>query len=256
VFARLLALTVAFAGPACLAERNEPPKVAIAAAANLVYVLDALNAAYARTAPGTAVTVATGASGSLFAQIGNGAPFDVFLSADTDYPRRLVEAHQADAGSLRTFAVGRMVLWTTNPRLELATVADAVRDPAVKKIAIANPQTAPYGRAAREALEKLGCWTQVQSKLVMGESISQTAQFVETGNADLGFVALSIVLSPQLKERGRWIEVPASLHAPLDHAAVLTNRGAQNPEARRYLEFLRSEPAQKILREFGYEAAR
>lgn len=226
--------------------------VAIAAAANLVYALDALNAEFKQTAPEITITVATGASGNLVAQIKNGAPYDVFLSADLDYPQALVKAGRADTASLRTFAVGRLVLWTTRPGLDPTDVAATVRNPTVKKIAIANPDTAPYGRAAQQALEKLGAKTDAQPKLVVGENITQTAQFVETGNADAGFVALSLVLSPKLKNRGRWTEVPATLYAPLAHGAVLTTRGTTNPAAQRYLNFMSSPPAQKILHDYGY----
>jgi molybdate transport system substrate-binding protein len=228
--------------------------VSIAAAANLVYALDALNAEFKKAAPDIAVTSTSGASGSLFAQLKNGAPFDVFLSADTDYPKQIVAAKLGDAATLRTFATGRLVLWTTRPDLDVDDVAAVVRDARVKKLAIAQPKTAPYGRAAQAALEKLGVWPEARRKLVFGESISQTAQFIETGNADAGFVALSIVLSPKLAKKARWIEVPASLHAsvPLDHAAVLTRRGSANPAARRYIEFLGSDAAKKILRDYGY----
>src|SRR5581483_11730760 len=175
-----------------------------------------------------------------FAQLKNGAPFDVFLSADTEYPRQIVAAGLGDAATQRTFATGRLVFWTTRADLELARLADAVRVPRVKKIALAQPKTAPYGRAAQAALEQLGVWRDVEAKIVIGENIAQTAQFIETGNADAGFVALSLVASPRLAPRGRWIEVPPALYArvPLDHALVLTTRGAQNPAARRYVEFL------------------
>lgn len=227
-------------------------ELSVAAAANLVYALDALHAEFRRTAPDVSLTVTTGASGSLVAQIGNGAPFDVFLSADLDYPRALIDAGQADATSLVTFAVGRLVLWTTRPGLDVGSIPDVVRHPAVRRIAIAQVATAPYGRAAREALEKLGLWADAQAKLVTGENITQTAQFVETGNADAGFVALSLVLSPRLQEQGRWSEVPAGLHAPLAQGAVITNRGATNPAATRYLAFLRGPEARKILERFGY----
>ena len=226
--------------------------VSIAAAANLVHALDALDTEFVRTSPETNVTTASGASGSLVAQIKNGAPFDLFLSADLDYPNSLVAAGLADGKSLKTFATGRLVLWTTRPGLELNPIAGAVRDPAVKKIAVANLDTAPYGRAARQALEKLGVWGDAQSKLVIGENISQAAQFVATGNADLGFVALSLVLAPNLAGKGRWVEVPADLHDPLAHGAVLTMRGAANPAAKKYLEFLSGDAAKKILRDYGY----
>jgi molybdate transport system substrate-binding protein len=235
---------------ACGARAAE--SISIAAAANLVYALDALNAEFRHAAPDVTVTVATGASGNLVAQIKNGAPYDVFLSADLDYPRALVKAGHADEKSLVTFATGRLVLWTMKPGLELPTVTGVVRNPAVQKLALANVETAPYGRAAKQALEKLGAWAEAQPKLVIGENITQTAQFVETGNADAGFVAMSLVLSPKLKDQGRWLEVEAGLYASLDHGAVLTTRGAANPAAARYLAFLGSPAARKILEDFGY----
>jgi molybdate transport system substrate-binding protein len=226
--------------------------VSIAAAANLVYALDALNAEFQHGAPAVTVTVATGASGNLVAQIKNGAPYDLFLSADLDFPQALVKAGQADAKSLVTFATGRLVIWTMQPGVDLSSVAGVVRNPAVQKLAIANTEAAPYGRAAKQVLEKLGAWTDAQPKLVTGENITQTAQFVETGNADAGFVALSLVLSPKLKDKGHWLEVDSSLHAPLEQGAVLTKRGAANPAAAQYLAFLASPAAKKILRDFGY----
>jgi molybdate transport system substrate-binding protein len=231
-----------------------PATLSIAAAANLVYALDALNAEFKRGAPDVAVNTTIGASGGLFAQIKNGAPFDVFLSADTDYPQQVVAAGLGDVATLRTFATGRLVLWTTRPNLPVNDMAALIGDARVTKLAMAQPKTAPYGRATQAALEKIGVWAEARRKLVIGENITQTAQFVETGNADAGFVALSLVRSPKLASRGRWSEVPPALYAAvsLDHAAVLTTRGATNPAARHYLEFLASEPAKKILREFGY----
>ncbi len=226
--------------------------VSVAAAANLVYALDALNAEFKRAEPAVTVTTATGASGNLVSQIRNGAPYDVFLSADLDFPQALIKSGQADAKSLATFATGRLVLWTTRLGVELPSIVDAVRNPAVHKLAIANVESAPYGRAAKQALEKLGAWTEVQPKLVTGENITQTTQFVETGNADAGFVALSAVLAPQLNGKGRWLEVPAGLYAPLAQGVVLTTRGAANPAAARYLAFLQGPTARKILGDFGY----
>jgi molybdate transport system substrate-binding protein len=229
-------------------------KLSIAAAANLVYVLDDLDAQFKRTEPGTDVTVTTGASGSLVAQIENGAPYDLFLSADMEFPAALIARGGAERESLTKFAVGRLVLWTTRPAIDFASLDGIVRLPAVQKLAIANPQSAPYGRAAKEALTKLGLWEDAQPKLVVGENISQTAQFVETGNADAGFVAMSLVLSPRLKDRGRWIEVPADLYAPLDQGAVITHRGRDSEAAKRYIAFLLSPAAQEILAHFGYRS--
>ncbi len=230
------------------------PRVSVAAAANLIHAAEALHAEFRRTAPDVALTVSLGASGSLFAQIVHGAPFDVFLSADTEYPQRLVADGHGDAASLRTFATGRLVLWTLRDDLDVTDLAAVVRHPSVRKFALAQPRTAPYGRAAQAALEKLGLWSDAQPKLVLGESVSQTAQFVETRNADAGLIALSLVQSPRLAQRGRWHELPSALHASvsLDHAVVLTRRGTANPAARRYLDFLFTAPAQKILRDFGY----
>jgi molybdate transport system substrate-binding protein len=249
----LVALTAAaFVSRARAADAARPAALSVAAAANLVYALDALNAEFGKTAPEIAVTSATGASGSLVAQIAHGAPYDVFLSADRGFAQALVNAGNADAKSLSTFAVGRLVLWTTRAAVDVSDVAGAVRSPLVRKLAVANVDTAPYGRAAQQALKALGAWGDAQPKIVMGENISQTAQFVETGNADAGFVALSIVISPRLKGRGRWTEVPEALHEPLEQCAVITTRGSANPAATRYVAFLNSPAARAILEAFGY----
>ena len=248
----LAAVAAALAVPAHADGPAAQGTLSVAAAANLVYALDALDAQFAKADPRVTVTSATGASGSLVAQIEHGAPYDVFLSADADFPRALVKAGQADAASLSAFAVGRLVLWTTEAGVDVSDVAAAVRGPAIKRLAIANTTTAPFGRAAKEALRKLGTWDDVQPKLVVGENISQAAQFVDTGNADAGFVALSIVISPQLRDKGRWTEVPASLYGPLEQCAVITAHGAPNPAAARYIAFLHSPEAQAILKTFGY----
>ena len=229
-----------------------PSSVSIAAAANLVYALEALNIAFRASSPEITVTTALGASGTFVAQIKNGAPYDVFLSADLDYPHALIAAGQADARTLTPFATGRLVLWTLHGDLPLNDIAVTVRDPSVKKLALAQPATAPYGRAAQEALAQLNLWRDAQPKIVFGENIAQTAQFIESGHADAGFVALSLVLSANLKNRGHWLEVPATLHAPLTQGAILTTRGAANPAARHYLAFLQSATARAILTRFGY----
>ena len=230
------------------------PTLSIAAASNFVYALESLNAEFDRVEPGISVSTTTGASGILFAQIKNGAPFDVFLSADTDYPRQIVAAKLGEGSTLKIFATGRLVMWTTSRDIDPSDPVATIRAAAVRKIAIAQPKSAPYGRAARAALENLGVWRDAASKLVMGENITQTAQFVETGNAEIGLVAMSLVLSPRLAKKGRWIEIDPKWYpdVSLDHAAVLTTRGAANPAATRYLEFLKSEAARKILLQFGY----
>ena len=244
----LLGIVLSCAG----ARAETASQVSVAAAANLTYVLAPLNAAYAKVDPAVTVTSEIGASGSLVAQINNGAPYDVFLSADMDFPKKLVAAGGADGSSLVTFAYGRLVLWTTRKDLALASVEAVVRDPSVHKIAVANPKSAPYGRAAEEVLASLGLAAEATPKTVFGENITQTAQFVSSGNADAGFVAYSLVVAPNLKEKGLWIEVPASLYKPIAQGAVLTKKGASNPEARRYLQFLGSPEARAVFTKFGY----
>jgi molybdate transport system substrate-binding protein len=247
-----IALAAAMLSGPAKADPGRPGALSIAAAANLVYALDALDSEYNRAAPDVRVTTATGASGNLVEQIKNGAPFDVFLSADLDFPRALIAAGQADGKSLTTFAVGRLVIWTGRRDLDVSDVAAAVKNPLVQRLAIANVTSAPYGRAAKEAMERLGVWAFAQPKLVIGENISQTAQFVQTGNADAGFVALSLVLSPKLKDKGRWTEVPKDLYGALDQGAVVTAHGAKNPDAKGYVDFLKGPAARRILEAYGY----
>ena len=232
----------------------ETSRVAVAAATNLAYVIDALHAGFGRFAPEVKVTSALGPTGGLFAQISHGAPFDVFLSADVDTPSALVARGGGEAATLRVFATGRLVVWTTRTDVDLTDLGAAALHPRVARVALAQPATAPYGRAAQAALERAGAWEKARAKLVFGDSLTQTVQFVEAGAADLGLVALSAVKSPRLAGRGAWRELSPEEHAgvSLDHAVVITKRGAANPAARRYLEFLASEVARAILREAGY----
>jgi len=248
----LAALCFAPHGPARAAEAAPTGTLSVAAAANLSGALDALDAAFRQTASDVAVTSMTAASGDIVAQVEHGAPYDVFLSADLHFPQVLADAGEAEGRTLTTFAVGQLVLWTTRPDVALPDVAAAVRDPLVRKLAIANVRTAPFGRAAEQALHRLGLWSVAEPKLVVGESISQTTQFVATGNADAGFVALSVVRAPKLKGKGRYIEVSPDLYDPLDQGAIITRHGAANPAARRYLAFLHGPAAQAILISFGY----
>ncbi|MEY3608852.1 MAG: hypothetical protein RLZZ447_1640 [Verrucomicrobiota bacterium] len=228
--------------------------VAVAAAANLAPALEPLQAAFRQRYPAVPLTVALGASGSLHAQIRQGAPFDVLLAADTDYPRALIAAGDADPATLRLFARGQLVFWTLREELPGADLRATLTGRAWATIALAQPRTAPYGRAAEAVLRELGFPPTPSTRLVLGETVAQAAQFVESGAAEGGFVALAVVLSPRLAGRGRWWEVPADLHpaVKLDHAAVLTRRGAARAEARAFLDFLGSEEARATLRRFGY----
>lgn len=246
----LVAAAAALAAAPASARASQP--LSVAAAANLSFALKALDEEFAKERPDITVTAATAASGDIVAQIEHGAPYDVFLSADLHFAQVLTKSGAADPKSLTVFAIGRLVLWTTKLGVSVDDVAATVRDPKVLKLAIANADTAPYGRAARQALQKLGAWADAQPKLVVGESISQATQFVETGNADAGFTALSVVLSPKLKGKGRWTEVPESLYDPLEQGAVITVHGAQNSAAQQFVAFLRGPDARRILEDFGY----
>lgn len=226
--------------------------VFIAAAADLVYCLDELNKAYREAHPDTELKVSTGSSGNFFAQIKNGAPFDVFLSADVSYPQALLDAGLADKTSLSIYAVGRIVLWTNTDKIDITAGLPSLTSNDIKKVAIANPDHAPYGKAAKAALEHFQLWDKLKDKIVLGDNIAQTAQFIQTGNAEAGVVALSLVLAPNLAKAGHWVEIPADSYPPLKQAAVITNQGASNPAAGAYLAFLRSAAARAIFDKFGF----
>ncbi len=249
MFRIILALGFSFAAAVPLGRASS---LSLAAASDLVYCLEELNAAFSKEHPDIAIKTSTGSSGNFFAQIKNGAPFDLFLSADMTYPRELIKAGLADGASLTPYAAGKIVVWTAQDGVDVSKGLGALAGPDIRKVAIANPDHAPYGRAAKAALESAKLWDTVQAKLVQGENISQAAQFVETGNADAGIVALSLVLSPKLEKKGRWAVVPEELYPPLEQGAVLTAKGADNPAARTYLEFLRSPEARAIFDRFGF----
>lgn len=226
--------------------------MSVAAASDLIFCLDALHAEFSQAEPNVTLKTSTGSSGNFYAQIRHGAPYDVFMSADLHYPRELIATGAAEASSLTPYAIGRIVIWTLRPELDLSDVSKLTRDSRVRRFAIANPAHAPYGRAAREALEHAGVWGDVQPKLVLGENIAQAAQFVQTGNAEAGIVALSLVLAPRNAGVGRWVEIPAAHHSPLEQGVVLTRLGAANPAAKRYMSYLRSPAARAIFERYGF----
>src|SRR5579859_1361427 len=182
-------------------------EITLAAAADLQFAFPDVAARFQKDT-GKSVKLIFGSSGNFFTQIQNGAPFDVFFSADIDYPRKLEAAGLAEPGTLYSYATGKIVLWVPNSsKLDLSRGLQVLLDPSVKKIAIANPQHAPYGRAAEAALQHAGIYDQVASKLVLGENISQTASFVASGGAEAGIIALSLALAPSLQTTGRYVEI-------------------------------------------------
>lgn len=232
-----------------LASVSQAGKISVAAAADLKFCLDSLVQEYRRTHAGDEIQVTYGSSGKAFTQIQQGAPFDVFFSADVEYPNKLAEAGLA-VSKPRLYALGRIVLWSATEdasKLDLKSLAQA-RFP---KVAIANPLHAPYGKRAEEALRKVGQWDAVQPKVVMGENIAQTAQFVQSGNAPIGILALSLVKTPAFSGQGYYL-VPENLHSPLEQAVVILKRAETNPLATDFVNSLFSAPARKVFERFGF----
>ena len=226
--------------------------IRVAAAADLQFALDDLTAQYAKQSV-KKVDVSYGSSGNFFAQIQNGAPFDVFFSADIDYPQKLEAARLAEPETLYEYAIGRIVIWMPHDaRVDLRELGwNALLQHGVEKIAIANPEHAPYGRAAVAALRGAGVYEQVRAKLVYGENIAQAAQFVSSGNAQAGIIALSLAVSPAMKDGKRW-EIPADMHPPIEQAAIILKSAKDKESARAFLAFVKSSAGRKILESYGF----
>jgi molybdate transport system substrate-binding protein len=227
-------------------------EIRVAAAADLKFAMEDVAAQFEKQT-GTKVDVTYGSSGNFFSQLQNGAPFDLFFSADIDYARKLESAGLAEPGTLHKYAVGRIAIWTpAGTKVDVTRDGwKALLDASVQKIAIANPEHAPYGRAAVAALQKAGIYEQVKAKLVYGENISQAAQFVQSGNAQAGIVAMSLAVSPGMKEGQRW-EIPADMHPSIEQAAVVLKSSKNKNGARAFLEFVKSEAGRATLSKYGF----
>ena len=249
--AHALAGMVFVLAPCALAGAVQAEGVTIAVAANFTAPMKAIIAQFEKDTPHKAA-VSFGATGKFYAQIKRGAPFDVFLAADGETPARLEKEGNAVAGSRFTYAIGRLVLWSAKPDLVDAK-GEVLKGGNFANIALAAPRQAPYGAAAVETMTRLGLLAALQAKFVQGESIGQTYSFVATGNAALGFVALSQVFEDgRIKTGSGWI-VPASLHSPLRQDAVMLKRGQGNQAAAEFMRFLKTDPSQRVIRSFGYE---
>ncbi len=224
----------------------------IAAASDLQFALSDLASQYEKQS-GAKLSITYGSSGNFLAQIQNGAPFDLFFSADISYPQKLIEAGLAEPDSRYTYAFGRIVLWlpSDSPLNPAQAQWNTLLDARIQKIAIANPEHAPYGRAAVAALQQAGLYEQVKSKLVYGENISQAAQFVQSGSAQAGILALSLTFAPTMKSGKTW-EIPRDLYPPLEQAVVLLKSSPNKPAAGAFLAFLRTEPARTTLARYGF----
>lgn len=247
----LAALLLLPASPAPAQDR--PPTVAVAAAANLKLAAEELKKGFEAERPGTAVALTLGASGTFFAQIQNGAPFDLFLSADRDYPARLVAAGLGAAADEKVYAFGKLVAWLppgSKLDLERRGLA-ALADPAVKKIAMANPAVAPFGRATLAALEAAGVHGAVKEKLVLGTSVAQAAQFATTGAADVAFLPYSLTFDRELSS-GKVVFIPEALYPRIEQSGLVL-KGARDPAlARAFLAWVTGEKGRAVLARFGY----
>jgi molybdate transport system substrate-binding protein len=247
----LLAVLVACALPA-LPAAQAPKPLRIAAASDLQTALPDIVRDFKRTTAAD-VTVAYGSSGTFFALILNGAPFDVFLSADVDYPKRLAAAGAADPATLHQYASGHLVLWARrDAKIDLSRGLAALSAARVRHVAIANPKYAPYGRAAEAALRAARLYDTLQPKLVMGESLAQAAQLVESGNADVGLLSRSLVLGPALKTEGTYVDIPATLYPPIDQAAIVVKSSREPALARQFITFLGRADVRRLLERFGF----
>jgi molybdate transport system substrate-binding protein len=228
-------------------------KLTVAAAASVRYALAEIIAEFEKANKGVSVEGVYGASGSLFQQIASKAPFDVFLSADEEYATELVKQRHGVGGSIVRYATGRLVLWVPkDSTLDVSKGLPSLSDESVKKIAIANPTLAPYGVAAEESLRKAGIYETVKDRLVLGENITQTAQFVESGAAQAGLIALSMISAPGMKDKGRSWTVPESDHSPIIQSGCISAYAKDQKLAERFMQFLASEPSREILRRHGF----
>jgi len=251
---RAVLATLWILAPGAAGRCSPPPTLAIAAAADLQFALAEVKAAFAKTQPGLEVAITYGSSGNFYTQLVNKAPFDLFLSADLDYPKKLVADGLADGSTAFRYSRGRLVLWVPKhspiPLEQLGM--QALLHPAARKVAIANPRHAPYGRAAEAALTTFGLLTAVRPRLVFGENIGQTALFVQTGAADIGILALSLAKAPVMAVSGRMWAVPLEAHPPLDQGGVILNHARNRAGALAFRAFMQSPEGAEILRRYGF----
>ncbi len=239
-----------FIGELCAAQ-----SITVAAAADLQSAMQDVAAAFQKET-GKEVKVIYGSSGNFFQQIQNGAPFDMFFSANLDYAKKLESSGLTASGSYYQYARGKIVVWVPNDsKINIDSGLKSFLDSAVKKIAVANPQHAPYGQAAVAAMQNEAVYEKVKDKLVLGENISQTASFVVSGAADVGVVALSLALSPNMKDKGRYVEIPVTEYPPIEQACVILNSSKDKETAKQFLSYLKTAAVGDTLKRYGFDVA-
>jgi molybdate transport system substrate-binding protein len=247
VLALNLALNLTVAAPVRAAD-----EITVAAAADLTFAFKDIAAKF-QTQTGDSVKLSFGSSGNFFSQIQNGAPFDLFFSADISYAKKLDAAGLAEPGSLYEYAVGKIVLWVpAESKLDVSKGMSVLTDPAIHKIAIANPEHAPYGRAAMAAIKHDGLDDTIKDKVVLGENISQTAQFVQSGNADIGFIALSLALAPTMKDKGKYFEIPTDDYPAIEQAAIILKSSKKKDSAKKFIAFMKDPATTDIMQNYGF----
>jgi molybdate transport system substrate-binding protein len=228
-------------------------EITVAAAADLQFAMQDIAEQFQKET-GKNVKLIFGSSGSFFQQIQNGAPFDMFFSADLSYPKKLEAAGLTEPGSYYQYAKGRIVIWVPkDSALDVSSGLKSLLNPNIKKIAVANPQHAPYGQAAVAAMQKEGIYEKVKDKFVLGENISQTASFVVSGSADVGIVALSLALSPSMRDKGRYGKIPTDEYPPIQQAGVILSSSKNKEVAKQFLSFIKTAAAADTLRRYGFD---
>lgn len=225
--------------------------ISVAAAADLKFALDEIITGFNSEHTGNQVQVTYGSSGKFHTQIRQGAPYDMFFSADIAFPRELAKSGLATS-DVKTYGLGRIVLWSSSMNAARMTLS-SLNDPMIKRIAIANPKHAPYGKRAEEALRAASLWDKLQPKLVFGENISQTAQYVQSGNAQIGIIALSLALGPELSKKGGYYLIPENLHTPLEQGFIITRRGAGKPLVKKFAQYIESKKARSVMARYGFK---
>jgi molybdate transport system substrate-binding protein len=244
----ILLLMAAFVSHLCRAQ-----ELNVAAAADLQFAMQDITARFQKET-GKMVSPTYGSSGNFFQQIQNGAPFDVFFSANLDYAKKLEDAGLTVPGTYYAYAKGKLVIWVPNEsKIDLNSGLKALLDPSVKKIAVANPEHAPYGKAAVAALEKENIYEKAKDKLVLGENISQAASFVVSGAADIGIVALSLALSPNMQGKGRYADIPVADYPPIEQACVILKSSKNQEEAKEFVSFVKTPAITNVLKLYGFE---
>jgi molybdate transport system substrate-binding protein len=238
----------------CGSARTDPSRLTIAAASDLRFALDEAIARFSEGNPGQLVEPIYGSSGNFFAQVSNGAPFDMFLSADMEYPQKLQEQGLALEKTEFEYAVGRLVVWvrTDSPLKVEIEGMNTLTDPSIKHVSIANPEHAPYGKNAVAAMKALGVYDKVKDRLVFGENVSQAFEFVESGSADIGIVAMSLAIAPTVKSKGRYWEIPLDSHPRMIQGGVILKAVKNRKAADQFRAFLLSDEGRAIFKRFGF----